>query len=111
MASAPQTLDQLAQRKARLEEELAEVERQVYNLETSYLNDSSAHGNVLRGFEGFLGAAKVQKCVRATVAAAALALTPPPRTNRSRNFKTEERLFSLSSVSSPAVRSPPRPPA
>ena len=27
---------------------------QVYNLETSYLNDSNTHGNVLKGFEGFL---------------------------------------------------------
>ena len=55
-------LEALAQRKARLEDELREVEKQVYNLETSYLNDSSTHGNVLKGFEGFLGPAKTQKC-------------------------------------------------
>ena len=59
-------LEALAQRKARLEDELREVEKQVYNLETSYLNDSSTHGNVLKGFEGFLGPAKTQKCGRAT---------------------------------------------
>ena len=66
MAAAPANaavlLEALAQRKARLEEELADVEKQVYNLETSYLNDSSTHGNVLKGFEGFLGPAKQQKC-------------------------------------------------
>jgi chromatin modification-related protein EAF6 len=55
-------LAQLQQRKAKLEEELRDVEKQVLNLETSYLNDSAAHGNVLRGFEGFLGPAKPQKC-------------------------------------------------
>ena len=38
------------------------MEKQVYNLETSYLNDSSTHGNVLKGFLGFLGPAKTQKC-------------------------------------------------
>ena len=59
-------LEALAQRKARLEDELREVVKQVYNLETSYLNDSSTHGNVLKGFEGFLGPAKTQKCGRAT---------------------------------------------
>lgn len=58
-------LEALAQRKSRLEDELREVEKQVYNLETSYLNDSSTHGNVLKGFEGFLGPAKTQKCVLA----------------------------------------------
>ncbi len=62
-SSVAAQLEALAQRKARLEEELRDVEKQVYHLETSYLNDSSAHGNALRGFEGFLGPAKVQKCV------------------------------------------------
>jgi hypothetical protein len=61
-ANAGGMLEALAQRKARLEDELREVEKQVYNLETSYLNDSSTHGNVLKGFEGFLGPAKTQKC-------------------------------------------------
>ncbi|KAK3285654.1 hypothetical protein CYMTET_6743 [Cymbomonas tetramitiformis] len=78
-------LQQLAQKKERLEDELRHVEKQVYDLETSYLNDSSQHGNVLKGFEGFLA---------------------PSKTNtmkKSRNFKTEDRLFSLSSLSSPAA--------
>jgi hypothetical protein len=30
----------------------------VYDLETSYLNDSSQYGNVLKGFEGFLSQTK-----------------------------------------------------
>jgi chromatin modification-related protein EAF6 len=118
-ASAQGMLEALAQRKARLEEELREVEKQVYNLETSYLNDSSTHGNVLKGFEGFLGPAKTQKCVRGSLGGRVLtrrasvqalhgALTrgAARRTNRARNFKTEDRLFSLSSTTSPAVRQP-----
>jgi len=44
-----------------LVDELADVERQVYHLETSYLQDSALHGNVLKGFEGFLGQAKQAK--------------------------------------------------
>mmetsp|Transcript_31375 Transcript_31375/g.52695 ORF Transcript_31375/g.52695 Transcript_31375/m.52695 type:complete len:120 (+) Transcript_31375:289-648(+) len=78
-------LQHLQARKERLEDELRHVEKQVYDLETSYLNDSSQHGNVLKGFEGFLA---------------------PTKTNslkKSRNFKTEDRLFSLSSTSSPAA--------
>lgn len=35
---------------------------QVYNLETSYLNDSTTHGNVLKGFEGALGQHKPSSC-------------------------------------------------
>jgi hypothetical protein len=31
---------------------------QVYDLETSYLQDSSLVGNVLKGFEGFLASSK-----------------------------------------------------
>ena len=59
--------------------------RQVYDLETSYLNDSSQHGNVLKGFEGFLSQTKntTQK--------------------KARNFKPEDRMFSLSSATSPVV--------
>jgi len=36
--------------------------RQVYDLETSYLNDSNQNGNVLKGFEGYLAPTKTQKC-------------------------------------------------
>mmetsp|Transcript_15472 Transcript_15472/g.52855 ORF Transcript_15472/g.52855 Transcript_15472/m.52855 type:complete len:112 (+) Transcript_15472:155-490(+) len=85
MSSGSATLQALQQRKDRLEEELRNVEKQVYDLETSYLNDSSQQGNVLRGFEGFLAAQKANALKRA------------------RNFKVEDRLFSLSSKSSQAT--------
>ena len=52
------TLNAIQQRKERLDEELKQVEKQVYDLETTYLNDSSQHGNVIKGFEGFLSQTK-----------------------------------------------------
>jgi chromatin modification-related protein EAF6 len=44
------TLSALQQRKERLDEELKQTEKQVYDLETHYLNESSQHGNVFKGF-------------------------------------------------------------
>ena len=79
------SLAALQQRKERLDEELKQVEKQVYDLETTYLNDSSQYGNVLKGFEGFLSQTKNTSQKKA------------------RNFKPEDRLFSLSSSSSPVV--------
>lgn len=72
-------------KKERLEDELRMVEKQVYDLETSYLNDSSQYGNVTKGFEGYLAPTKTQNM------------------KKTRNFKIEDRLFSLSSTTSPAA--------
>ena len=79
------TLAALQQRKDRLDEELKQVEKQVYDLETTYLNDSSQYGNVLKGFESVLSQTKNTSQKKA------------------RNFKAEDRRFSLSSTSSPVV--------
>ena len=79
------TLNAIQQRKERLDEELKQVEKQVYDLETTYLNDSSQHGNVIKGFEGFLSQTKSTNL------------------KKSRNFKPEDRLFSMSSTTSPVV--------
>ncbi|XP_024456749.1 uncharacterized protein LOC18099670 isoform X4 [Populus trichocarpa] len=59
---------------------------QVYDLETSYLQDPGQCGNVLKGFEGFLSSSKNTALLK-----------------RSRKFQSEDRLFSLSSVTSPAA--------
>ena len=64
--AAQAALEALEGKRQRLVDELADVERQVYHLETSYLQDSALHGNVLKGFEGFLGQAKQAKCVPAS---------------------------------------------
>ncbi|XP_059632356.1 chromatin modification-related protein eaf6-like [Cornus florida] len=79
-------LSSLISKREKLQEELRNVEKQVYELETSYLQESSQFGNVLKGFEGFLSSAKNTANLK-----------------RSRKFQPEDRLFSLSSVTSPAA--------
>ncbi|KAK8940082.1 hypothetical protein KSP40_PGU015802 [Platanthera guangdongensis] len=48
----------LLSKRDKLQEELRSIEKQVYDLETSYLQESNQCGNVLKGFEGFLSASK-----------------------------------------------------
>lgn len=73
-------------KRAKLHEELRTIEKQVYDMETSYLQDPNQCGNVLKGFEGFLSSSKSTTLLK-----------------RSRKFGLEDRLFSLSSVTSPAA--------
>ncbi|XP_041007065.1 chromatin modification-related protein eaf6 isoform X2 [Juglans microcarpa x Juglans regia] len=79
-------LQSLLSKREKLQEELRNIEKQVYELETSYLHDSSHFGHVLKGFEGFLSSSKNTTNLK-----------------RSRKFQPEDRLFSLSSVTSPAA--------
>ncbi|KAF5738933.1 chromatin modification-related protein MEAF6-like [Tripterygium wilfordii] len=79
-------LSSLLSRRTKLQEELKSIEKQVYDMETSYLQDPSQCGNVLKGFEGFLSSSKNTALLK-----------------RSRKFQPEDRLFSLSSVTSPAA--------
>eukprot|EP00898_Chlorokybus_atmophyticus_P003853 jgi/Chlat1/4469/Chrsp29S08889 len=79
-------LAQLLQRKEKLEDELWAIERQIYEMESSYLQDSSQTGNVFKGYDGFLSATSKASSMK-----------------RARGFKVEDRLFSLSSITSPAV--------
>ncbi|KAJ6352277.1 hypothetical protein OIU76_001480 [Salix suchowensis] len=79
-------LASLLNKRAKLHEDLRNIEKQVYDLETSYLQDPGQCGNVLKGFEGFLSSSKNTALLK-----------------RSRKFQPEDRLFSLSSVTSPAM--------
>ncbi|TQE13784.1 hypothetical protein C1H46_000791 [Malus baccata] len=79
-------LASLLSRRAKLQDELRGIEKQVYDLETSYLQDPTQCGNVLKGFEGFLSSSKNTNLLK-----------------RSRKFQPEDRMFSLSSVTSPAA--------
>nr|CAD1838309.1 unnamed protein product [Ananas comosus var. bracteatus] len=83
----------LVSKRAKLQEELRSIERQVYDLETTYLQESNQFGSVLKGFEGFLSSSK-------STPSKLLQLT---FLKRSRKFQPDDRLFSLSSVTSPAV--------
>ena len=60
MSANNAALNHLKQRRAKSEADEAEVERQVYDLETSYLTDHSLNGNLLRGFEAGLAQTKQQ---------------------------------------------------
>ncbi|PWA42698.1 chromatin modification-related protein Eaf6 [Artemisia annua] len=75
----------LLAKRAKLHEDLRTFEKQVYDMETAYLQDPSQCGSVLKGYEGFLSSSKSTSLYK-----------------RSRKFQPEDRLFSLSSVTSPA---------
>ncbi|KAI7754369.1 hypothetical protein M8C21_025601 [Ambrosia artemisiifolia] len=51
-------LSSLMSKRQKLQEELRTIEKQVYELETSYLQESSNFGNVWKGYEGFLSSSK-----------------------------------------------------
>ncbi|KAJ0036015.1 hypothetical protein Pint_25053 [Pistacia integerrima] len=48
----------LMSKRERFQEELRNIEKQVYDLETRYLQDSGQYGTALKGFEGFLSSSK-----------------------------------------------------
>ncbi|XP_057517643.1 uncharacterized protein LOC130798603 [Amaranthus tricolor] len=79
-------LASLLSKRAKLHEELRGIEKQVFDMETTYLQDPSQCGNVLKGYEGFLSTSKSTTMLK-----------------RSRKFQPEDRLFSLSSITSPAA--------
>ncbi|XP_047308722.1 chromatin modification-related protein MEAF6-like [Impatiens glandulifera] len=78
------TLASLISKREKLQQELQNIEKQVYELETSYLQESSHFGNALKGFDGVLSSSKNTSNLK-----------------RSRKFQPEDRIFSLSSVTSP----------
>uniref|UniRef100_A0A061R5I9 Chromatin modification-related protein EAF6 n=1 Tax=Tetraselmis sp. GSL018 TaxID=582737 RepID=A0A061R5I9_9CHLO len=78
-------LEQVLARRDFLEKELQKTEQHLYDIETNYLTSENSHcGTVLKGFDGFLSSKdNIRK--------------------RPRNFKLEDRAFSLSSTTSPAT--------
>jgi hypothetical protein len=54
LAQPRQELEDLLNRKALVDEQIANIERQIYYLEGSYLEDTALQGNVIKGFEGYL---------------------------------------------------------
>lgn len=72
--------------RGQLESDLVGIERTLADMEVHYLQaEYSQAGTVLKGFEGFLSSKETLR-------------------KRSRSYKPEDRLFSLSSKSSPVSR-------
>ncbi|KAF2907503.1 hypothetical protein DAI22_12g102501 [Oryza sativa Japonica Group] len=103
-------LSALMSKRAKLQEELRSIERQVYEMETTYLQESNQFGSVLKGFESFLSSSKNTSNVMSVYWPIAGVLymhyLASPREGWIYDYhwhNADERLFSLSSVTSPAV--------
>ncbi|KAF7639928.1 hypothetical protein Mgra_00000367 [Meloidogyne graminicola] len=96
---AKQEMSELIKRRSEVLQKLSNLEKQIYNFETTYLEESSENGNIIKGFNKLL-----ESAISGISSGAALNLVSghskgrrPPK----RHFDEADRFFSLSSVTSP----------
>eukprot|EP00161_Ancyromonas_sigmoides_P016063 TRINITY_DN427_c0_g1_i4.p3 TRINITY_DN427_c0_g1~~TRINITY_DN427_c0_g1_i4.p3 ORF type:complete len:121 (-),score=8.14 TRINITY_DN427_c0_g1_i4:152-514(-) len=78
------TMVELRLKQKALHDKLYTLERQIFALETAYLEDTQFFGNVVRGWDSLLsGRAR-------------------PPSHKARKVRNEDRMFSMSSVTAPA---------
>jgi len=77
------SVSSLQKRRKELRTELSLIEKQIYDLESTYLEDTKEFGNIFTGWDSYLSKEKVKLKTKIT---------------------NDDRLFSLSSVTSPASR-------
>jgi chromatin modification-related protein EAF6 len=83
MASTQALMNEVVKRRSELKSELTTIEKQIYDLESSYLEETRDFGNVFMGWNAYLSFDKSKS---------------------KKVIGNEERLFSLSSMTSPAGR-------
>ena len=71
-------------RRKELRKELALIEKQIFDLETTYLEETKEVGNIFSGWGAYLA--------------------PLDKVPKKKAITSDERLFSLSSITSPAIR-------
>ncbi|KNC75109.1 hypothetical protein SARC_12357 [Sphaeroforma arctica JP610] len=79
-----QELEELLSRQHQIEDTLTNLERQIYEYEGSYLEETQVYGNLFRGFDGFASTATVSE----------------QKSGQIRKCKSSDRLFSRSSCTS-----------